>query len=75
METDPGVRGAGRARRVVVWGKQGGDGDSFHACRMKDVHGHVCARTTTPGSTRYTRQVCDRHVPGCVGCPAPCGCV
>lgn len=53
METDPGVRGGGRVRRVVVWGKQGGDDGSFQACRMKEVRGCVRARTTTPGSTRY----------------------
>ena len=40
MGTDPGVRGGGRVRGVVVWGKQGG-GDSFHACYMKAVHGLV----------------------------------
>ena len=53
MGTDPGVRGGGRVRGVVAWGKQGG-GDSFQACYMKAVRGRVCARTTMPGSTRYT---------------------
>lgn len=45
METDPGVRGGGRVRRVVAWGKQGGDDGSFQACRMKAVRGRVSVRT------------------------------
>jgi hypothetical protein len=40
MGTDPGIRGGGRVRGVVMWGKQGG-GDSFHVCYMKAVHGLV----------------------------------
>lgn len=55
MGTDPGVRGGGHVRRVVAWGKQGGDDGSFQACRMKAVRGRVSVRTTTPGSTRCMR--------------------
>ena len=51
METNSSIQGGGCVRRVVVWGKQGGDVDPFQACHMKVVHGCVSMGTTTPGST------------------------
>lgn len=64
---DRGVQGGGRVREVVARGKQGEGDDSFRACCMKAVHGHVCARTATLGSAYRTRCVADTYLDGVSG--------